>query len=71
MSFEGNRNKIRKAVAQSHFSHDEIPTVNNRRVVSSFTLRQDVTATIKREAVKRKVSASHLVEEILADYFNL
>lgn len=71
MSFEGNREKIREAVAQSHFSKDEIPTVNNRRVVSSFTLRQDVTATIKREAVKRKVSASHLVEEILADYFNL
>lgn len=71
MSFEGNREKIREAVVQSHFSKDEIPTVNNRRVVSSFTLRQDVTATIKREAVKRKVSASHLVEEILADYFNL
>lgn len=71
MSFEGNREKIREAVAQSQFSNDEIPTVNNRRQVSSFTLRQDVTATIKREAAKRKTSASHLVEEILADYFNL
>lgn len=71
MSFETDRKKIREAVAQSQIPHDEIPTVNNRRLVSSFTLRQDVTATIKREAVKRKVSASHLVEEILADYFNL
>lgn len=71
MSFEENREKIREAVAQSQFSNDEIPAVNNRRQVSSFTLRQDVTATIKREAAKRKTSASHLVEEILADYFNL
>lgn len=72
MSFEDNRNLLKEAV--DHIGKNKVvdePRLAARRQAKSYTLRPDIIVAINNEASKQHVSASHLVEEILTNHFDL
>lgn len=73
MAFEDNRKALKKAAEKTRFlpMNSEAPTNTVRRQARSFTLRPDVVIAINQEAAKQNISASHLVEQILANHFDL
>lgn len=75
MTFEDKRQELKDAVAKMDKHklnvNSEAPQIGTRRQARSYTLRPDVVNAINIEADKQHVSASHLVEQILTDYFEL
>lgn len=72
MGFNDNRDLLKEAV--DHIGKNKAADVSRlaaRRQAKSYTLRPDIIAAVNNEASKQHVSASHLVEEILTNHFDL